>query len=162
MNREVNIIIAFSFGNRILDSGKIIPGPVNKMLGRLALEVHNKTSLPVYAQWEIASGISDKISQKMLNIINQEIDPDSGKTIYLNTEGVIRRIKKSLGEDISVNSIIIAHRDHAKRCIRLAKQYGFHIKSDNDITLPLLYDPRSGQKWTQNRTAYLNHELRFL
>ncbi|GAL22749.1 hypothetical protein JCM19235_4707 [Vibrio maritimus] len=64
--KEADSILAFAFGNRHAKNGNQIPGPMNGQLADLAVELHKETGKPVYAQWEIAQQIGDRIARDKL------------------------------------------------------------------------------------------------
>ena len=54
---------------------------------------------------------------------------------------------------------IVAHRDHAKRCVQISRRHGMNAIVATEIELPVTYDPLSGQPWTRRRDIYLAHDL---
>ena len=54
---------------------------------------------------------------------------------------------------------IIAHRDHAWRCVEVSRAAGLDAGIAECLDLPGAYDPQSGQDWTRSREAYLLHDL---
>ncbi len=161
---EIDLIVAYAFGNRPQSDdpaaeswGGMVGGPVNSALADAVAQLHAQRPVRIYAQWEIADdlvrrhGLSDVIS------IRPETGPD-GRLIYLSTDGVARDIISR--EDRPLGRVaIIAHRDHARRCVEVSRAAGLDAGIAEGLDLPGSYDPRSGQDWTRSREAYLLHDL---
>ena len=86
--------------------------------------------------------------------------PD-GTLEYLSTDGVAAEV---IGhEDGAIAAMgtvaIVAHRDHAKRCVQISRRHGMEAIVAAEVELPAIYDPLSGQPWTRRRDIYLAHDL---
>jgi hypothetical protein len=64
--QQIATILAFTFGNRMLPNGNREPGPVNEALGEVALRLHRQTGAPIYAQWDVAEAIGERVPQGQL------------------------------------------------------------------------------------------------
>lgn len=60
---------------------------MNEALANVVVDIHKKTGKPVYAQWEIAQSIGDRIAPEYLTSINPQIGAD-GTIVYPSTIGV--------------------------------------------------------------------------
>ncbi len=153
-------VIAFSFGNRVLATGATAPGPVNRELARLVVQIFRRTECRVFAQWEIAECIGTAMPPDRLCSITQDLSGDGCSLKYLSTKDVILKIKGKLGRLRSPRHIlVVAHRDHAYRCLALLRQHGIIQAFVPPFPLPRGYDRLSGQPWTRSRHRYLIHEL---
>jgi hypothetical protein len=156
--KDIRALVAFSFGNRMLKNGNLIPGPINLELAHVAIRVFEQARCKVYAQWEIAESIGTGIPAKFLYTINPEVNGKDGTLNYLSTFGVIQQVQ-SMTEGRSGKFVVVAHRDHAWRCFSLMQKAGFPNTYAPPFGLPTQFDPLSAQPWTRNRYAYLLHEL---
>ncbi|OYU69294.1 MAG: hypothetical protein CFE28_04315 [Alphaproteobacteria bacterium PA2] len=165
---EADSIIAYAFGNRprqgpappndapLMDRLDE-PGPVNAALARAVAEFHAIRPARIFAQWEVAHflnarhGLTDAVS------IEPVLGPD-GQVIYLSTDGVAAAALAAGGGDLG-KVAVVAHRDHAKRCVKVSRAAGMDAFVAADIPLPADYDPQSGQAWTRSREVYLLHDL---
>lgn len=109
---EVKTIVAYAFGNRILPNGSRVPGPINEKLADLVVEMQQQSGAYVYAQWEIAEAIGNRLSEKQLIVIYPLLD-DASNEVYLSTIGVAERIVKLAGDPKSLGkTAIIGFYDH--------------------------------------------------
>lgn len=153
-------VIAFSFGNRLLKGGATAPGLVNQRLAQIAIKLFKQTGCRVFAQWEVAECIGSAIPPDHLCSITPDVSEDGRSLKYLGTNDVIRKIEKQMGRGGKSGSILVlAHRDHAHRCLAFLRQHGFKNVCVPPFPLPRGYDRRSGQPWTRTRHRYLVHEL---
>lgn len=86
--------------------------------------------------------------------------PD-GTLEYLSTDGVaaeVVRLEDGASAAMGVVAIV-AHRDHAKRCVQISRRHGMDAFVAAEVELPATYDPQSGQAWTRRRDIYLAHDL---
>lgn len=152
---EFDSVLVFAFGNRILEDGTLLPGPVNHELAIAANAVRGELAVPLFAQWEIADIL---IADGVENVISITPDEDDkGNIVYLSTDGVARkamRISAEMGVDMG-RAAVLGHRDHVERCRRTAAKAGIQAVSLPDETMSNLYDSESGQEWTRSREAYL-------
>ena len=152
---EFDSILVFAFGNRILDNGALLPGPVNEELARATNVLRGNTGVPVLAQWEIADIL---IADGAENVVSVTPDEDAdGNIVYLSTDGVARkamRLAAEMGIDVG-RAAVLGHRDHVERCRRTAVKAGIQAVTMPDEIMPNLYDPESGQEWTRSREVYL-------
>jgi hypothetical protein len=153
-------VIAFSFGNRLLKGGGTAPGPVNQRLAQVAIKLFKQTGCRVFAQWEVAECIGSAIPPDHLYSIIPDVSEDGRSLKYLSTSDVIRKIGKQMGRMRKSRYIlVVAHRDHAHRCLAFLRQHGYKVAYVPPFPLPRGYDRRSGQPWTRTRHRYLVHEL---
>lgn len=155
---EIGAIIACSFGYRRLPNGNITPGPMNHLLANIVVDLYTKLQCKVYAQWEIAEAIGEKIPADVMHTINPDINPQDATVKYLSTYGVIQKVQKCVGDPKSLGKVlIVAWRHHAPRCVRIARKLGFEAFVPPE-PLPNNYDSESGQAWTRNAHAYVVHD----
>jgi hypothetical protein len=155
---NVGAIVACSFGYRRLDNGNIIPGPMNERLAEVVVELYNEVQCHVYAQWEIAESI-EKVPLRKLHSIYPDINPKDATIGYLSTRGVMLKVRELVqGAESLGKVLIVAYRDHAPRCVRIARKLGFDAFVP-PRELPNEYDSESGQAWTRNRRAYIVHDI---
>lgn len=153
-NTEVSAIIAFAFGNRKLEDGTMIPGPINRELAKLTHAIYSQTQSPVYAQWEIADTITGTIPADSLHAIRPLRDPEDGSEIYLSTAGIIETIISQAGDPSAMGPVyVVAHQDHLCRCIGYLRERGFDAYAV-PLTLPAHYDAQSDQPWTRSVKVY--------
>lgn len=135
------------------------PGPVNERLARLAADFVSRRPVPIIAQWEVADelgalGVTDVIS----------VTPDraaDGSVVYLSTAGVLdkgRRLVEAAGVEAG-RAGLLAHADHAGRCLLTAAAAGLDAVVPDSVDLPTAYDPASGQPWTRRRADFIPVDL---
>lgn len=157
-------IVAYSFGNRLQAnaSPKILPepGPVNEELADTVHALYQQSHATIYAQWEIARFLQSKHHLTSVVAIEPVVAPD-GTITYLSTDGVAEDvIKRNSGKASSLGKVaVVAHRDHAKRCVQTSRARGMDAYVAQGVTLPVTYDPSSGQPWTRRRDLYLIHDM---
>jgi hypothetical protein len=157
---KVDAVIAFSFGNRLLKGGATAPGPVNQRLAQIAIKIFKQTGCRVFAQWEVAECIGSAIPPDHFCSITPDVGEDGRALKYLSTTDVILKIRKHMGRAReSKHILVVAHQDHAHRCLAFLRQHGFKNACVPPFPLPQGYDRRSGQSWTRTRHRYLIHEL---
>lgn len=159
--RTINIskgdyILAYAFGNTISANGNKHPGDMNKQLADTVVEIYNKIHKPVYAQWEIAKSIGNRIPASKLHYINPKID-SNGEIIYLSTIGVAEDFVKQVGKKNLENKkvIIAGFRDHLQRCVTTSIDNGIDAYAPSGYKMPVRYDKKSGQPWTRDREKYI-------
>jgi hypothetical protein len=153
---EVDGIVAFAFGNRVDKLGNRSPGPVNELLAQALYKYYSLYHCKVWAQWEIAELISNRIPHADLVPVYPNHDRTKDQLQYLSTKGVLEQIKKNLPEGKRI--LVIAHRDHLWRCIRFTEKAGYQaVSSQSDM--PDEYDPQSGQIWTTSREKYVLSDI---
>lgn len=156
---EVRTIIAFTFGNRMLPSGNREPGPVNAALADMAVRLHEATGAPVWAQWEVAEAVADRLPEGSLAPVYPERDAQ-GEPRYLSTGLVTQAvIERGGGAAALGGTAVVACRDHAWRSVRICRRFGLTAGVPDGWPMPELYDTASGQPWTRDRLAYLLHDL---
>lgn len=153
---EVNSIVAYAFGNLILPNGNRLPGSMNEDLADLTVALYKQSGAHVYAQWEIAEAIGNRIPADDLTSINPTLD-EQANVIYLSTIGVAQSIKdaKILGK-----VAVVGFHDHAKRCLETSQKVGMDAYMPENFKMPSHYDVQSGQPWTRDRLSFLKHEMR--
>lgn len=157
---RIRLIIAYTFGNRMLDNGNRRPGPVNEALAEIAVDLHRRTAAPVFAQWEVAEAIAGRIAPGRLTAINPGRDA-MAEPVYLSTGGVAAAVASLVGDPRAAGPVaVVAFRDHAKRSVDTTRRAGFDAYVAAGTALPSTYDAQSGQPWTRSRLAYLLHDIR--
>lgn len=152
---EFDSILAFAFGNRILDDGTVLPGPVNHELARVTKVLRGDVEVPIIAQWEIADIL---IAHGVKNVVSITPDEDNeGNIVYLSTDGVARKAIRMAAElKFDVGRVaVVGHRDHVERCRLTAAKAGIQVMTLPEEIMPNLYDSESGQEWTRSREVYL-------
>lgn len=161
---QITRIVAYAFGNRPREGAGpndlADPGPVNEALAQAVLAIHRLNPVKIYAQWEIGRflvgqpGLADMVSIEPVHL------PD-GSLEYLSTDGVAAEVVRH--EDGAAGAMgtvaIVAHRDHAKRCVQISRRHGMDAHVVAEVDLPAVYDALSGQAWTRRRDIYLAHDL---
>ncbi|KHT64235.1 hypothetical protein RJ45_07595 [Photobacterium gaetbulicola] len=157
---QADSIIAYAFGNRIAENGNQSPGPMNKALADTVVEIYKQTGKPVYAQWEIAQEIGDRIDEKDLTAIYPKVGAD-GTIIYLSTIGVAEEIVKLAGGTEKLGkAVVVGFYEHSLRTINTSKDAGIDAYAPEGIELPNDYDKESGQPWTRDPLIFVMHEIR--
>ena len=156
---KANSILAFAFGNIYAKNGNQILGKMNKQLADMVVKIYNQKQLPVYAQWEIAEAIGDRIPKKDIHSIYPIVD-DSGLE-YLDTAGVAKdALRQAGGIDNISTAIVIAFKEHELRAVRTARELGIDAYAPKGIKLPDDYDKYSGQPWTRDKLTFMLYEIR--
>ncbi|ATM01004.1 hypothetical protein CK910_22870 [Aeromonas sp. CA23] len=162
-------LIAFAFGNRPNDSGNpnelAKPGPMNESLAACCAALYRQKAMPMYVQWEIARYLDSAhypdIPARDVISIEPRWD-DSGKLIYLSTDGVVLDIiSEYFGSDPVAlgTTVIIGHRDHIKRCVMTCRSRKVDCYAPEGIELPVWYDEQSAQPWTRRRELYVLQDI---
>ena len=154
---EADSILAYAFGNRVLPNGNQVPGPMNEALADTVVDIYTQTEKPVYAQWEIAQAIGDRIPAKHLTSINPTIAAD-GSLTYLSTDGVAAEAVKLSGGNMG-KTVVVGFYEHSLRTIDTSKRAGIDAYAPEKIELPHDYDPQSGQAWTRDAKTFVMHEI---
>ncbi len=87
-------IVAYAFGNRPATAGSTtpLPGPMNETLAKAVIEAQRKSGASaIYAQWEIASFLTEQKGIGKVVAINPVVAAD-GSVKYLSTDGVAEAI----------------------------------------------------------------------
>ncbi|MCS6211590.1 hypothetical protein [Shewanella baltica] len=166
---KADVLIGFAFGNRPNESGDpnelAQPGPMNEALAASCAEIYRKKPMTMYVQWEIARFLDSvrypDIPAKDIVSIEPYWD-DKGTLIYLSTDGVVQTIVNQHfhGDPTTVGSaVVVAHRDHVKRCITTCKMRNIIGFASQEITLPNWYDEKSHQPWTRRRALYVLQDI---
>jgi hypothetical protein len=157
--QEVKTIVAYTFGNRIDANGNRSPGPVNAALADVVVRLHAETGAPVYAQWEVAEAIGDRIAARNLVSIRPLRDARA-ETVYLSTGGVADAVVKRVGDARQLGKVaVVGFADHIKRCVDTSRRAGMDAAAPAGYALPTTYDTQSGQPWTRSRLIYLLHDV---
>lgn len=157
---QADSILAFAFGNRHAANGNQTPGPMNAQLAELAIELHQQTGKPVYAQWEIAQSIGDRIPADKLFHINPTVS-EGGELIYLNTTGVaLDAVKQAGGFENMGKTLVLAFYEHNLRAVNTAREAGLDAYAPAGYDMPSDYDAASGQPWTRDRSTFMLYEVR--
>ena len=152
----VSTVLAFAFGNR--DDGR--PGPVNEALAAVVADIALATGAKVIAQWEIADVLvaTHGLPAAGATAIRPVRQAD-GTVVYLSTRGVVEAaVAIAGGADQLGPTAVVAHADHAQRCLRRCRSLGVDARLPEGVELPKIYDPESGQPWTRSRDRYREHE----
>ena len=157
---EIKTIIAYAFGNRILLNGNREPGPVNEALADLIVRLYSETGAHVYAQWEIAEAIGNRIAPEHIIAIYPTVD-ERANVVYLSTTGVAQAVIKQVhGDAKSLGKVaVIGFNDHVRRCVEESRTAGMDAYMPEGYVMPSEYDQQSGQPWTRTRLIYLEHEI---
>ena len=157
---QITTIVAFAFGNQIMPNGNRIPGPMNEALADLVMQLHIKTNAPVYAQWEIAEAIGNRIPSEKIIVINPTLDAQAN-VVYLSTTGVASAVLKHVGDPQKLGKVaVIAFHDHLYRCIQITRNAGIDAYVPEGYCMPNKYDKHSGQPWTRDRFTYLITDIK--
>ncbi len=157
---EVNSIVAYAFGNRIADNGNRSPGPMNQALADVVVRLQRETSATVYAQWEIAEAIGDRVPKEKLIAINPGRDAQA-EPVYLSTVGVANEVIKRAGGATKLGKVaVVGFYDHVRRCVETSRSAGMAAAAPAGYDMPKNYDAQSGQPWTRSRLTYLMHDIR--
>lgn len=157
---EVESLWILAFGNRrTADGTGLSPGPVNAALAEVAATFVADHPVPIIAQWETAEvlealGVAGVIS----------VEPDTaadGSAVYLSTAGVFEKGRRLADEEgIRPGRLgVIAHADHAGRCLLTAAAAALDAAVPTGIALPSGYDSASDQPWTRSRGAFIPVDL---
>jgi len=153
-------ILAFAFGNGIAKNGNQTPGKMNEQLADLTVDLYKKINKPVYAQWEIAQAIGDRIPESDLFPIYPSID-EGGNLVYLNTTGVaLDAVKQAGGFEKMGKTLVVAFYEHSTRAVKTAKEAGLEAYAPEGYEMPSDYDKGSGQPWTRDRNTFILYEIR--
>src|SRR3989344_6285568 len=157
--QNADVIFAFSFGLGKNDSLR----QTNRALVYVTRSIHKKTSIPIFAQWEIAEEL------KLVGIKTSfSAYPKKG---FLTTKGVVDQFLNHDKKRKIKKVIVVAHPDHQFRCGELLKKLGYkvyfpriseylpkdgwkHFNCDN-----FGYWKDSAQPWTTSRKLYIKHEI---
>jgi hypothetical protein len=155
---RVTTVFAFTFGNRMQANGNREPGPVNEALADIVATLHQRTGARVFAQWEVAASLGNRVPDALVTAINPARDA-RGEPAYLSTSGVLEEMAR-LAEPASLGCVgVVAFADHLYRCVATARRLGFDAHAPAGIAMPDTYDPQSGQAWCRDRIAYLVHDV---
>jgi len=155
---KITAIVAFTFGNRMLPNGNRKPGPVNEALADIVAALHQTTGARIFAQWEIAAALHDRVPRDFVTAINPTRD-SRGEPVYLSTSGVLEAIAHKVSPP-SLGSVgVVAFADHIYRCVATARRLGFNAYAAAGIAMPAAYVTESGQAWCRDRLAYLLHDI---
>jgi hypothetical protein len=156
---RITTILVFTFGNRMQPNGNRTPGPVNEALADLVARLYGATRARVFAQWEVAEAIGDRVPQDQLAAIFPLRDARA-EPRYLSTAGVVEEVVRRVGTRASLGTVgIVAFADHAWRCVATARRFGLtDAAMPAGYAMPEQYDTLSGQPWCRSRLAYLLHD----
>lgn len=158
---SIRTIVAYSFGNRLPTTASAAPepGPVNAELAETVYRLYERSSAAIFAQWEIAHILKTRYPRLEVTSIEPVTGPD-GKVVYLSTDGLAEAVVTRAKQPAALGTVgVVAHRDHAKRCVLTSRDRGMDAFVAADLPLPVTYDPQSGQPWTRRRDLYLLHDM---
>jgi hypothetical protein len=157
---RIQTILAFTFGNRMQPNGNRQPGPVNEALAEVTARLHAATGARVFAQWEVAEAVGERIPRDRLFAVFPPRDARA-EPLYLSTSGVVEEVIRRVREPAALGIVgIVAFADHAWRCVATARHFGFTAAAmPAGYAMPAEYDPLSGQPWCRSRLAYLLHDV---
>jgi len=147
------LVLAFTFGNRMLPNGNRAPGPVNEALAEIAAQLHRRTGAAILAQWEVAEALGPDIQVTPIYPARDQ----RGEPIYFGTQPAAAEMFRLA--DTSGPALVVAFADHLRRAVMAARANGFDAYAPAGITMPSTYDPESGQAWCRTRLGYLLHDL---
>lgn len=159
----LDLVIAFSFGNRVAADGTTYtgPGPVNAELATVVERVMGEVrpGTPFYVQWEIAQVLSSRGVTGFTTIDEQT--GANGQIVYLSTDGVATAALADFAATGAKSGTagVIGHHDHVGRCALTVDSHtstsGVTAYAPSGIVMPADYDPDSGQVWTRSAELYL-------
>jgi hypothetical protein len=156
---QIDTIIAFTFGNRMLPNGNRAPGPVNVALADVAVQLHRHSGAPIYAQWEVAEAIGARVPPERLTAIYPGRD-ERAEPVYLSTSGVVSAIVAMHANQRALGVVgVVGFADHLRRCVATVRQFGLDAYAPDGVAMPHEYDAQSGQPWCRSRLAYLMHDI---
>lgn len=156
---SIDTLVAFSFGNRINPNGNREPGPVNRALADILIDLHKDNAAHIYAQWEIAEAVGTRIPARSITPVfpTQNV---LAEPVYLSTDGVMTAISRLTKREPQLGRVgIVAFSDHQFRCVTVARRHGLDAFAPAGVSMPSEYDTKSGQPWCRNRLAYLLHDI---
>ncbi|EHD20435.1 MULTISPECIES: hypothetical protein [Brenneria] len=170
---KIDCIVAYAFGNRpnkesaggsAGSSENLVglpdPGPTNEALADTVYQIYKLKPVPIYAQWEIARFLTSKykLDKELFSV--EPVKNSDGTITYLSTDGVAKAIVDKEGSAEKLGNVaVVAHQDHAKRCIQTSNSIGLRSFAVKEVALPTQYDELSGQPWTRDRETYLLHDM---
>ena len=120
---DAQVIIACSMGDA-----------ANRELARITTRLHERFSLPLILQWEIADNMPHTPKAGVVRTHHR------GSSIYLDTYEVLAQAAQLARVKSWQRAILLAHPDHIWRVIRVAEKLGFRVVGVPDTsTVP--YDP---------------------
>ncbi|HEX7273598.1 MAG TPA: hypothetical protein VF420_15740 [Casimicrobiaceae bacterium] len=156
---QIDTIMAFTFGNRMLPNGNRAPGPVNEALADVAIRLHRLKGARIYAQWEVAEAIGSRVAQEKLTPIYPGRD-ERAEPVYLSTGGVVSAVMAMQADRRALGTVgVVGFSDHLWRCVATVRQFGVDAFAPAAFAMPGEYDPQSGQPWCRSRLAYLLHDI---
>lgn len=156
---QVDTIVAFTFGNRMLATGNRLAGPVNEALADIAVRLHEVRGAAIYAQWEVAEAVGRRVPQDKLTPIFPRRD-ERAEPVYLNTADVVSTVVGRVNDARALGRVgVVAFSDHLFRCVTTAQRLGLDAGAPTGYVMPRDYDPQSGQPWCRSRLAYLMHDI---
>lgn len=156
---RIDTIMAFTFGNRMLQNGNRAPGPVNEALADVAVRLHGQTRARIYAQWEVAEAIGARVPSEQVTAIYPGRD-ERAEPVYLSTSGVVSAVVGMQTDRRSLGVVgVVGFADHLWRCVTTVRQFGLDAYVPSGYAMPGAYDAQSGQPWCRSRLAYLMHDI---
>jgi hypothetical protein len=156
---QIDTIMAFTFGNRMLPNGNRAPGPVNEALADIAVQLHRQKSAPIYAQWEVAEAIGARVPPERVTPVYPGRD-ERAEPVYLSTSGVVAAVVAMQADRRALGVVgVVGFADHLWRCVATVRQFGLDAYAPGGIAMPHEYDAQSGQPWCRSRLAYLVHDI---
>jgi hypothetical protein len=156
---QIDTIMAFTFGNRMLPNGNRSPGPVNEALADIAVQLHRLRGAHVYAQWEVAEAIGSQVPREKVTSIYPGRD-ERAEPVYLSTSGVVSAVVAMQADYRSLGVVgVVGFADHLSRCVTTVRQFGLDAYAPSAVAMPHEYDVDSGQPWCRSRLAYLMHDI---
>ncbi|MBC7001284.1 hypothetical protein BIZ37_01840 [Photobacterium sp. BZF1] len=157
---QVESILAFSFGNRVAPNGNQHPGPMNEAIADTVVTLYRRTAVPVYAQWEVAEAIGNRIPACDLHAIYPRFS-GKGTMKYLCTLGVAEKaVSIAGGVEGMGKTAVVAFFEHSLRTVDTARDAGVDAYLPQGLEMPKQFDPDSGQAWTRDQQTYVMHEIR--
>ncbi|GHB22551.1 hypothetical protein GCM10007094_08400 [Pseudovibrio japonicus] len=156
---DADSIIAYAFGNRLDAHGNRLPGPMNQQLADVVVDIYNEIHKPVYAQWEIAEEIGDRIPAADLVSIEPLIN-DNGDVVYLSTRGVAEEVVQHVGgADNLGTAVVVGFYEHHLRTVETSRALGINAFGPEGYPMPHNYDADSGQPWTRDAANFILYEV---
>jgi hypothetical protein len=163
-------IVAFAFGYLIDEYGQKTPGETNRILANKLLEYCRRFQVKAWVQWEIVKAVLDEGVQDDIDLVNDPsrcvpIYPKHDRRLdrlsYLSSWDIAQEVAKEIPpskEEVSGKTLlVVAHRDHLRRCVNIVQEAGFNTMAFQS-KMPCGYYQESAQLWTTSRRLYLMHD----
>ncbi|MBN3791156.1 Tat pathway signal protein [Burkholderia sp. Ac-20353] len=161
---QIRAIVAYSFGNAPSTAGAgamPAPGPVNEQIADTVFQLHQQTSAPIYAQWEVANVLASKyrLSAAVTSVAPPVVAANGTVTVPM-PDVVAAAVVKQAGSAAALGTVgVVTHRDQASLAVQLSNAAGMNSAVPAGLTLPSLYDATALQPANRRRDLYLLSNL---